>query len=258
MNTAQIPYISQVTAGALLHYNDCGAGSVLMVTQAYKQRMNTTVDQLYDIIMPAGDTALTVGALQKVLTEVSITNKWVVDIHVHDLLDALIDNCPVIVLVKYAPLVDAKLTEKTGFRGGHFMVVVGVDIKSVCVHDPYWSNGYGKELEIPVKIFKQMWSQCHLDGNPNNGGIVMTIPIQDLSTVIPPVTGVKYTFGLNHVNNVPVLAVNIRNGPAITYGIVGILEKSKTPIVYITTITGEYGKLANGLGWVFIAYFDKA
>jgi hypothetical protein len=257
MNTLPVPHISQITTGALLHYNDCGSGSVLMVSHAYRKRLNMTVDQLYDTIMPSGDVALSASGLQKSLAEIGITNKWMVDMHIHDLLDAMIDKCPVIALVKYAPLVDAKLTEKTGFRGAHFVVVVGVDIKSVSINDPYWSSDAGKELEVPIAVFRQMWSQCYQDGNPNGGGIVMTLPIQDLSTPTPPVDGNRYTFTI--YNKVLVNGANVSKGPGntTTFGYVTTIWRTITPYINITTIQGDWGLLADKSGWVFMPFFKK-
>jgi uncharacterized protein YraI len=73
---------------------------------------------------------------------------------------------------------------------------------------------------------------------------------------LPADPGVKYTFGTN--NGIPVKAVNVRSGPAQSYPLLRVLEKAVSPFIYITTISGGYGQLADKSGWVYIAYFTKA
>jgi GH25 family lysozyme M1 (1,4-beta-N-acetylmuramidase) len=253
VNTLKVPFISQISTGALEHNNDCGAASALMILKAYGSG-SETVDQLYNQISPAGDSALSIGGLQQVLAKNGIKNEWKGDMKLADLFSILVADRPVIALIHYAPLVDAKLTEKTGFRGAHFVVVISMDIDYVYIHDPY-SLFKGNCLPVPIPIFLQCWAQCVIDGNPINTCIVPTLPI---GTTTPPVAGTKYVFGINPANGVPVLAVNVRSGPAQTYSLVKVLEKSTNPTIYITTISGEYGQLADKSGWVFMGYFKPA
>jgi GH25 family lysozyme M1 (1,4-beta-N-acetylmuramidase)/uncharacterized protein YvpB len=253
VNTLKVPFISQISTSALEHNNDCGAASALMILKAYGSG-SETVDQLYNQISPAGDSALSIGGLQQVLAKNGIKNEWKGDMKLADLFSILVADRPVIALIHYAPLVDAKLTEKTGFRGAHFVVVISMDIDYVYIHDPY-SLFKGNCLPVPIPIFLQCWAQCVIDGNPINTCIVPTLPI---GTTTPPVAGTKYVFGINPANGVPVLAVNVRSGPAQTYSLVKVLEKSTNPSIYITTISGEYGQLADKSGWVFMGYFKPA
>jgi uncharacterized protein YvpB len=255
MNILPVPYVSQILPGALQHNNDCGAASTLMVLNAYNLGKDLTVDKFYDKMYPSGDLSLSASQLMTMLTTYKVKNKWVVDMHVHDLYDILVDQCLAIALIHYAPLVQAKLTEKTGFLRAHFVVVLGIDIKNICINDPY-TSGSGKGLEVPVEVFKQAWAQCSLDGNPNNCAIVTTIPIQDLSVPIPPPVGVMY--GFNVYNGTLINGINVRSGPASSYALVKTIWRAETPIVYITQISGEWGKLADESGWVYMPYLKKA
>jgi uncharacterized protein YvpB len=247
MNVLPVPYISQIRLGAFYHANDCGAASTLMVLQAYQLFKDKTVDWTYDMIQPSGDIALSAIGLQALLAANKISNKWVGDMKIHDLYDPLSADCPIIALIHYAPLVKASLTEKTGFLGAHFVVVIGMDIKFVYIHDPYSIN-LGESLPVPVAVFEQAWAQASLDGNPDHAAIVTTIPIQDLSTPEsqPPV--IKYMLNVN--------GLNVRTVPGGTGSVtlVRTLWRDSTPLVTIVKISGDWGQLADYSGWVYMLY----
>jgi hypothetical protein len=255
MNNLPVPYQSQITPGAMQHNNDCGAASTLMVLNAYNLAKELTVDQIYDKVAPSGDISLSATGLQAVLTSYKVKNKWMADMQIHDMYDVLVDQRLAIALIHYAPLVKAKLTEKTNFLGAHFVVVVGMDIKSISLNDPY-TTGSGAGIEVPIPIFKQAWSQCNLDGNPNYAAIVTTSPIQDLSVPTPPAAGTMYGFAV--YNGRQINGINVRSGPASTYLLVKTIWRSETPIVFIIQISGEWGQLADESGWVYMPYLAKA
>jgi hypothetical protein len=225
-----------------------------MILAGYSVAMDKTVDEIYDAIKPVGDSPLSISGIQALLASYGVKNEWAGELFPNDLFDTLIDNRSVISLIHYAPLVDAGLTQKKGFRGAHFVVVVGIDITGVSIHDPYTDDESGKSRFIPFSVWLAATAQNHLDGNPNNVGIRMSLPLKDLSIPVPPATGITYAFGTN--NGVPVIAVNIRSGPAQSYKLIGVLEKSKNPTIFITKISGEYGLLSTG-GWVYMGYFRK-
>jgi uncharacterized protein YvpB len=255
MNILTVPYVSQILPGALQHNNDCGAASTLMVLNAYNTAKDLTVDKFYDKMYPSGDLSLSASQLMAMLTTYKVKNKWMADMLIHDLFDILVEKRTAIPLIHYAPLVKAKLTEKTNFLGAHFVVLVGMDINNICINDPY-STGSGAGLEIPIEIFKQAWAQCSLDGNPNNCALATTIPIQDLSVPIPPPVGVMY--GFNVYNGTLINGINVRSGPASYNTLVKTIWRAETPIVYITQISGEWGRLADESGWVYMPYLKKA
>ena len=255
MNILSVPYVSQILPGGLQHNKDCGAASTLMALNTYNLAKNLTVDQVYNKVAPSGDLSLSASGLQKVLASFKVSNKWVADMLIHDLFDILIDKRLAIPLIHYAALVKAKLTEKTNFLGAHFVVVIGMDINNICIHDPY-TTGSGAGLEVPIDIFKQAWAQCTLDGNPNNAAIVTTIPIQDLSIPILPSEGVMYGFAL--FNNIQINGINVRSGPNSSTTLVKTIWRSETPIVFIIQISGDWGQLADKSGWVYLPYLKKA
>jgi hypothetical protein len=253
-NTLPVPFISQVTQGSQEHNNDCGAASALMVLRAYNVGLTETVDQLYNEIQPSGDTALSMSGLQRALANHLVTNEYRVNVMLPDLYKLMIESRPAIALIHYGVLVDVGLTEFKNFRGAHFVVVIGMDIKYVYIHDPY-SIARGNVLEVPIGIFKQAMAQCDIDGNPTFACIFMVPPIGNLAP--PPTTGTKYLWGNDPLTGKPVMAVNLRAGPAMTYPIVKVLYRSTTPL-YIGPTQGEYSQLIDKSGWVYTAYFIKA
>ena len=260
MNVLPVPFVSQIAPGALEHNNDCGAATTLMVLKAYGVG-DVTVDKIYNEIQPAGDTALMFGGMQRVLLARKIASEYNSYVRLGNAYEVLSGNRPAIALIHYGALVDAHLTERVTFRGAHFVVMIGLDIKNVYIHDPY-SVTKGNCLEVPINIFKQAWSQCSLDNNNINSYIIMTPPIGDLTPPPPPIppvpVGVKYVFGTNPTNGAAVQAVNVREGPGTSFKILRILAKSTTPVIYISEISLGYGRLSDKSGWVYIAYFNKA
>jgi SH3-like domain-containing protein len=102
--------------------------------------------------------------------------------------------------------------------------------------------------DISLNVFDQSWSQGHLDGNPDNGALVITIPIQDLSVPSVPPFGFKYALNVN--------GINVRSGPGSNNVLVRTIWRAQTPFVFIIQVSGEWGKLFDDTGWVFMAYLN--
>jgi hypothetical protein len=250
----EIPYVSQIQPGALQHNNDCGAASVLMVLRGYSLYKTATVDKIYDLISPAGDVPLSATGLRSLLATNKIPSEWKVGLAIHDMYDVLVARRPIIALIHYAPLVAAGLTEKTGFKGAHFVVIIGMDIENIYIHDPY-STVKGEKLPVPVTVFNQAWTECNLDGNPICAAIFMTPPLQDLSVQAPSALGIKYEFGT--LNGIPVNGLNVRSGPGDTYPVLRTIWRSDTPYVYILRTFWDRGLLVDNSGWVYMPCLRK-
>jgi hypothetical protein len=252
MNILPVPYVSQLIQGGLLHSNDCGAAAALMILRAYGLRNNYTVDQLYDSIQPSGDVYLSASGISSAMLSAGLKSEWKSGVSINSLFGILVERKPLIALVHYGRLVDAGLTQRTGFRGAHFLVVNGMDITSVYIKDSYRDDGK-ESVEVPINIFLEAWTQCGLDGNPNGGAIVPTIPISNLP-VPPPVVGVAYAFKSTTD------AINVRAQPTASGAWVKAIARKDSPILYITKIAGIYnnwGFLSTGEGWICLDYFIK-
>ncbi len=240
MKTLPVPYASQILNGALSHNNDCGPTCALMLAQAYGLAKEKTVDQVYDQIQTSGDVPLSAGQLRTWLRSVGLESEWeIFDIHL--LFDRLVQKKPIIALIHYAPLVDAKLTEKTGFRGAHFVVVTGLDIESVAIHDPYRTNDSGTNQPIPIDTFTKAWQECAEDGNPPFGGLTPRLPIQDLSKPAPAWIDYIVVPGGIYIRTGPSENSPLANPPIAWRGeILHIVEKTVGKTGYAKMANGNY------------------
>ncbi len=177
MITLPVSYVRQKGPGADQHNNDCWAASAKILLDTYKAT-KLSVDQFFDIAMPVGDKGLFYWELLPLLASQGLKCDSFPEPSLATLYTHLVSNKPVIVLVDYGVLVDAKLTQFTAFRGGHYMVATGADIQDVCFHDPYRTNDSGIHLAIPIPIFLRCWQ----------AGIAPRLPIQNLSTGVPKFT----------------------------------------------------------------------
>jgi hypothetical protein len=246
MNTLSVYYVSQIMTGALEHNNDCGAASSLMLLGTYNLAKDITVDKFYNSIVPAGDTALSVGSIQTKMASYGLQTDWKVDNNIETLFYYLRNHKPALALIHYAPLVDAGVTEKKGFRGAHFIVVTGIDLENVYINDPYRTDGK-INVAVPIAVFESAWKQCSLDGNPTGGCIVPKLPIQDLAVVIPPTNDGYYLL---------VNGLNVRSGPSNTYPLVRTIWKANEPLIHALTasISNDYIRLTDLSGWVCLRY----
>jgi uncharacterized protein YvpB len=236
-----VPYISQLGPGADLHNNDCGAASGAMILQAYTG-ISLTPDVFYDKAHPSGDVYLGVGEIQQVLSVNSVGTTWKTNQSLGNLFMALTENKPPIVLFKYSFLSDANLTESK-FKGAHFAVVVGMDLKTIYLHDPLYQGTGGEAKAYPLDKFLDAWvgvSQDPSFPNPACGALTPTI---EIGQQIPgAIADVKTTANLN-----------VRTGPGTNFSIVQSLPKGTSIKIY--TITGNWGQInASSERWVSLAY----
>jgi hypothetical protein len=253
MNILTVKYVSQLMNGSLEHNNDCGSASSLMLLNTYNLANGVTVDQFYNSIHPSGDTALSAGEMQTKMASYGLKNTWKVGTTIENVYGLLRSKKPPLALIHYAPLVDAGVTEKTTFRGAHFLVITGLDLASVYVNDPYRTDGK-TNVAVPVSVFEQAWRECSLDGNPNNGAIIPIQPISDLSVVTPPTPTIAYVVNIS--------LLNVRSTPSSvsSANIIGTI--SLGTIVNVDSISGTWGHFVpmTGFlsgGWSSLPYLTK-
>jgi hypothetical protein len=164
-----VPWISQLTNGALAYHNDCGAAAGLMIARAYKPSITTTVDEFYRMTGATGDRYLSAGEIAAVLARYGITTTWRTGQSLGALFETLTGRKPSIALINYGVLVDAGVTERSDFRGSHFVTVVGADIHTVYIHDPYWRTDRGERLQLTPELFVSAWTRTNEQSNPTRG-----------------------------------------------------------------------------------------
>jgi len=253
MNILPVKPVYQLGSSANQHMNDCGSASSLMLLNTYNLANGVTVDQFYDSIYPSGDVPLSVGDMQTKMASYGLKNTWNIGTTIDMVFGYLRSKRPPLALIHYAPLVDAGVTEKTGFRGAHYVVITGIDLLNVYINDPYRTDGK-VNVAVPISVFEQAWRECSLDGNPTNGCIVPNVPIQDLSVIVPPTPTVPY------VVNVSVL--NVRSSPssASSANIIGTIKLGTK--VNVDAISGTWAHFVamTGFpsgGWSYLPYLTK-
>jgi hypothetical protein len=216
-----VPYVSQLTADAAAHNNDCGAACGVMLVKAFDKNSRVTVDEFYDMCNPGADVYLSAGQIVTALAKCRVVSAWRYGLKLWDLFELLKAEHPVIALINYGVLVDAGLTQKTGFRGAHFIVIVGMDTKYIHIHDPYWEVGGG--VSVPIDTFMSAWSTCDKQGNPNCCGIVASDTLAE---------GVFFDDEVLFQVRVTANSLTVREGGGVNYRAVGYLKKGAMAEVY--------------------------
>ena len=165
MNILPVVYVSQLMNGALEHNNDCGSASSLMLLRTFNLANDVSVDQFYNSIIPSGDMALSVGQIQSRMASYGLATDWKVDQVPELVFSYLRSRKPILALIHYGTLVDAGFTEKTGFRGGHFLVITGIDLDNIFIDDPYRDDAK-TNIPVPIATFMKAWTDANIDGNP--------------------------------------------------------------------------------------------
>ena len=211
-----VPYVSQVEEGAKLHNNDCGAACGVMLARAYNSQVAVTVDEFYDRCNPAGDAYLSASQIKSALTAFYLNTTWQVGMTLYSLLDTLRAEKPLIALINYGVLVRADLTEKKGFKGAHFVVIVGMDNKYIYTHDPYYSKKNGEACLYPIDKFMEAWGRCSEQSNPNCAALIPNYSVVAAQQPLPvALYRIRVTAGV----------LNIRSGPGVNFLDIGDLQQ---------------------------------
>lgn len=219
-----VPYVSQLEAGATTHNNDCGAACGTMLLHAYGLAPQITVDQFYDLTGTVGDAYLSVGQIQNVLQNHGLRTEWRTGLALNDILTYMAADKPMMVLFKYGVLVNAKLTEKKGFKGPHFALVVGLDAKNLYIHDPYYTATGGEARAYPIPVFMEAWEAVGEKGeNPIRGGMAPLISLGEPATPEPVLFNIRVT-------NTEWL--NVRTGPGKNFPDIGDLKFNEVVPAY--------------------------
>lgn len=149
-----IPYFSQVGFGADEHHNDCGAACCSMVV-AYLKDISVSPDSWYDLDgwnAPETDVGTYAWQLRKALALFDV-DSFVSDNYLYQV---EFQENPVIALVDYKVLADAKLTwVNASFL--HWVLVTNYVGGFVTYHDPYFPNARGANITTPYRIFNNAY-----------------------------------------------------------------------------------------------------
>ncbi len=243
-----VPYVSQLTAGATAHANDCGAASAVMLLRAY-QNIQMTPDDFYVKFAISGDPYLSVTQIRNAMASMGLLTDFRAGLTLGDLFMALAASKPLIVLLRYKVLEEAGLTEKH-FEGPHFVVVVGVDTRNIYIHDSLYTDlANGEAHTYPLDIFYQAWTEVGSDPS---------FPNPARSAIIP--TG-GIGFKVTRRVRVKIATLNVRSGPGLNNTIVSTLKLNQ--VVEINRETNSWGQISapNTIldqKWISLAYVSPA
>lgn len=149
-----IPYVKQTGSGADQHRNDCGPACALMIARARGRWLDKPLDDLYDQIVPAGDTFTGFTQLKAALAQVGIAASVMENLTAGNLLDMLLCDRLMIALVAYGPL--KPHTYYAGaFTGAHFVVPVNISLTTVTFHDPLTRA----DVVVPIANWMEAWEK---------------------------------------------------------------------------------------------------
>ncbi len=184
-----IPYKSQWDPDAKDHFADCGPTSLCMLLNALGDPI--TPDQLYRYIgersasQYTSFTDITTAAKARNLT---MTRKNFLPANaLNDLKTTLNSGKSFIALVNYAfwdPIVH------NGFKGAHFVLVVGYGDDQVFIHDPLFKGDrreQGKYCGYTYEQFTDAWGGFAPGQNPNYAGLISekTVPFVEEAAPAP-------------------------------------------------------------------------
>jgi hypothetical protein len=233
-----VPFVSQLGSGADMHQNDSGAASVIMLLGAYFN-VQMTPDEFYTKFAIPGDPYLSSMQLRNAMGSLGLLTDFHATLTVQDLFGAMAAGKPPIVALRHKVLEDAGLTDNK-CEGPHFVVVVGLDVKNIYVHDPLYTNPEeGNAHAYPLDIFWKAWKDVINDTkfpNPEREAII-------------PTAGIG--FKLTRTVKVNQDSLNLRSGPGEDFTVVGSAQKDE--IFEVAREISGWGEIGDNR-WLVLAY----
>jgi hypothetical protein len=222
-----VPYISQLWAGSDQFINDSGAAAGAMLLFAYTQQAITPADFYSQTGQTAGN-PLSFAQISNVMSANGVPAELRSSLKLADLSLILFSGRPVIALVKQAVLQQAGLTPET-FDGPHYLVIVGLDVKKVFIHDPLRKDASGEAQGVPWLTFYQAWSEAQ--------GSERAVLVPRLQLV----RRVRVTANL----------LNVHSQPSANAPLIGAASLSE--LFEITTVKNGWGKIGEDR-WISLSY----
>lgn len=256
MTILDIPYVSQLEDGARKYNNDCGAASGVMLVQAYKGDQTLTVDEYYKKTGQNTDQYLSASQVRSVLNQYDIPTTWRINVTEDDVRLLIGQKRPMIVLFNYKKIRENGISTEIPFSGFHFAVLVGIDDFFVYLNDPLWTNERGKNLQIPLDVWMQAWTEFPLNSNgvpanPARGALIPDFALNDVGIE----EGEIYLLEAKRMRVIFPGGMNVRSGPGTKYSTVDARNHGDVVMILDTRVSG--GNTWGCLGpnrWIAIEY----
>jgi uncharacterized protein YgiM (DUF1202 family) len=231
-----VPYIPlDLTPGQSFNHA-CAAACGAELVQAYKPNDPTTVSGVQTEMEAANINELTQDRLRVVMDAHGVPIRRETSLSLFDLFTRLQANKPLILLLSFSMLSIPGLPAVSEAEDTRFVVLIGMDNRQACIHDPAALAGSGAALCLPLASFENA-----LHG-ATAGGVIST---SDLYSSLTPVYGLHNT-GLEGYSVRTIKKVNIRSGPALSYGDIGDVPAGVVKTIYEESSDHIYGKIAPG------------
>lgn len=172
-----VPYLSQWGEGANRSPGDCGPACAAMLVHHYTDQRPTVDEVAIAAGQPEGSHYTTLTQLTTGAAHYGLTLKWHRPILLDDIRAELDAARPILMLIHYGALPD-RLDQN--YTGGHFVLVVGYGHDEggafFLINDPDWwgpRRDEGDHWRITPDELGAAISQCHLDGNRDNQGLLV-------------------------------------------------------------------------------------
>jgi len=153
-----VPYVSSVGEDATLISNDSGAAAGVMLARAYIEK-NITPADFSDQTGENAENPLSFTQIMNALGVIGVQVELRSNLKLADLPLILFSGRPVIAPIQQSVLHQAGLTPET-FTGPYYVVVVGMDVKHVFIHDPLRKDTSGQAQGVDWLTFYLAWSQA--------------------------------------------------------------------------------------------------
>ena len=153
-----VPYLSQFGPGAEKFTNDSGSAAGAMLVRAYTHQ-NITPSGFYDQTGQLEDIPLSFAQISNTMSANGVPAELRNGLRLADIPLILFSGRPAIALIQQVVLQQAGLSPEL-FLGPHYVVVVGMDVEQVIIHDPLRKDASGQAQGIPWVIFYQAWTRA--------------------------------------------------------------------------------------------------
>lgn len=236
LTTLPVPFVSQL--GPDSRQNDSGAAAAVMLARAYQPDSMLAPDAFSARFSLSGGARFSLPQLRAALASLGAPTELRAGLGIQDMFVSLAASKPLLAALRRETLAEAGLTEK-GPGGPLFVVVVGLDIRCVYIHDPRCANpAEGAARAIPLDAFWRAWRESASEPQT---------PIPERSALVPT-NALGFRLARRARVNIP--ALNIRKLPALNAALVGTLRKDQ--VVEITRELNGWGEIP-GVGWILLS-----
>jgi hypothetical protein len=153
-----VPYFSPIGDEAGQYTSDSGAAAGVMLVRAYVNESITPAD-FFNQTGQSADNPLSFTQVMNALGVNAVAVELRGNLKLADLSLILLSGRPVIIPISQNVLRQSAPSPELP-DGAHYVVVVGMDVKHVFIHDPLRRDMSGQALAIPWLTFYRAWTQA--------------------------------------------------------------------------------------------------